>query len=83
MTSPRTRRKDVLGQHLTSTDGNEWKWEIDGVEYHWRPDGWLHTHSEHGGQRVMYSLRVEGAVGYTAGLHDGRNQASRANGQKV
>lgn len=73
----------MLGQQLTSTDGNEWMWTIDGVEYHWEPSGWLHVHGEEGERRVMYSLRVEGAVGYTAGLHDGRNQASRGNGQKV
>lgn len=83
MTSPKVRRKEVFGQSLASTDGNEWKWEIDGQEYHWRPDGWLHVHGEQGEKRVAFSLRIEGAVGYTAGLHDGRDQASRGNGQKV
>lgn len=83
MTKRATRRKEMMGVHLRSEDGNLWRWDIDGAEYGWTPDCWLFVQEGNDQRRVMFAQRIEGAVGYTMGLHDGRGQASRGNGAKT
>jgi len=83
MTKRQVRWKEMLGLVLQSHDGNLWKWQIDGIEYGWAPDGWCIVMEGLDQRRLMYSIRVEGAVGYTMGLHDGKSMASRGNGDKA
>jgi hypothetical protein len=65
------RKKEVMGVALTSPDGTIWNWQIDGNDYAWCPAGQL-LHRMPGGQTrlIMFSHKVEGAVGYTMGWAD-------------
>lgn len=73
----RPKQKEVMGVPLSSLDGIVWNWTLDSVAYAWCKMGWL-LRQENGAQiRIMFSRTIEGAVGYTCGLHDGVNYAQR------
>lgn len=68
----RPKKKSVLGVELTSPDGVIWNWQIGKQEYQWCAMGWLLCRAPSGDlQRMAFSTKLEGAVGYTAGWHDG------------
>ncbi len=83
MSHPKLRRKDMMGQHLTSKDGVCWSWSLDGVSYTYCPDGWLTNFAGMESVKVFSCVRIEGAVGYTLGLHDGLGKAHRGSGAEV
>jgi len=74
------RVRDVLGVKVTHKKPcGVSEWILDGITYRWSPEGWLLTGEGDKTRRLMYSRRLEGAVGYTAGWHDASNLAARAN----
>jgi len=83
MAKPRRKSRTILGVEVTSIDGVSWSWDLDGRHYSWCPLGQLRCHEGEHSRVAMFSQKLEGAVGYTAGYHDGYNLAQRGNGPKV
>jgi len=73
----RVRMKDIIGVRCTSADGNVWTWNLGGRFFRWCKLGHCEMVNAATVTRVMYSKKLEGAVGYTAGWTDGFVAANR------
>jgi len=69
----KVRKKSIMGVDLESTDGLTWKWRCGQRRFCWSGSG--HCYQFDGeseqGTLLIFSVRIEGAVGYTAGWVDG------------
>jgi len=75
--SGKPKKRSVLGLFITSLDGLVWTWALDGVVYNWCAHGQLRTREGEVDRLVMFCEKVEGAVGYSMGLHDGLGRSKR------
>lgn len=70
--SAKTRRKEICGVVLTSSDGSTWSWQVGPRSYQWTPLGLLlRTSAKEEQKQVFTSKGVEAAVGYSVGYQYG------------